>query len=195
VLPELGPPRTNTGQKTGIAETTPAGKSSPTDAPKTPSGSAAKAATGDGSAAADRPDDDDPFLRAPPTPNLPKASLPPASLRPARLSGDRDWIVFVECKKEGVVIYPTQLLLPASALGRASGSNPLLQSVQQLIDRKQATVRRGDVPYRPEVRFLVHPDAGRTYHRAYPTLDALAAPKTAQTLAPEDDVAAIVAAH
>jgi hypothetical protein len=195
VLPELGPPRTNTGQKTGIAETTPAGKSSPTDAPKAPSGSAVKAATGDGSAAADRPDDDDPFLRAPPAPNLPKASLPPASLRPARLSGDRDWIVFVECKKEGVVIYPTQLLVPVSALGRASGSNPLLQSVQQLIDRKQATVRRGDAAYRPEVRFLVHPDAGRTYHLAYPTLDALAAPKTAQTLAPEDDVAAIVAAH
>ena len=42
-------------------------------------------------------------------------------------------------------------------------------------------VRPGDAPYRPEVRFLVHPDAGRTYHLAYPTLDALAAPKTAQT--------------
>jgi hypothetical protein len=93
------------------------------------------------------------------------------------------------------VVYPTQLFVPVSALGRASGSNPLLQSVQQLIDRKQATVRRGDAAYRPEVRFLVHPDAGRTYHLTYPMLDVLAAPKTAQTLAPEDDVATIVAAH
>jgi hypothetical protein len=111
------------------------------------------------------------------------------------LSGDRDWIVFVECKTEGVVIYPTRLLIPSSVLGLSSGSNPLLQCVQQLIDRKQATVRRGDLPYRPEVRFLVHPDADRTYHLAYPTLDSLAAPKTAQDLAPEDDVAAIVAAQ
>ena len=36
--------------------------------------------------------------------------------------------------------------------------------------------------------------AAWAYHVAYPALDGLAAPKTAQTLAPEDDVAAIVAA-
>jgi len=191
VLPELGPPRANTGDKTGRAETTPAGNSGSTDAPPPPSSTTSKTTSGDSSGG--DPSDDDPFLRAPPAPRLPKALRPPAALRPARLSGDRDWIVFVECKAEGVVIYPTHLLIPASALARASGSNPLLQSVQQLIDRKQATVRRGDAPYRPEVRFLVHPDAGRTYHLAYPTLDSLAAPKTAQTLAPEDDVATIVA--
>jgi hypothetical protein len=191
VLPELGPPRANTGIKAGSAPAAPAGKSGTTDAPPAPpSGTASKPATAEGGQG-----EDDPFLRATPTPKLPKASRPPAPLRPARLSGDRDWIIFVECKKEGVVIYPAQLLIPVSALGRASGANPLLQSVQQLIDRKQATVRSGDAPYRPEVRFLVHPDAGRTYHLAYPTLDALAAPKTAQPLAPEDDVAVIVATH
>jgi hypothetical protein len=194
VLPELGPPRANTGQKTGSAETAPAGNSGTTDAPPAPSDTASKTAAGSGDGSGGDHGEDDPFLRATPTPKLPKASRPPAALRPARLSGDRDWIVFVECKTEGVVVYPTHLLIPVSALGRASGSNPLLQPVQQLIDRKQATVRR-DAPYRPEVRFLVHADAGRTYHLAYPTLDALAAPKTAQTLAPEDDVAVIVAAH
>ena len=93
------------------------------------------------------------------------------------------------------MIYPTQLLIPASALAHPSGSNPLMQSIQQLIDRKQATVRTGDAPYRPEVRFLVHPDAGRTYHLAYPMLDGLAAPKTAQTLTPYDDVSAIISGH
>ena len=87
------------------------------------------------------------------------------------------------------------LLIPASVLAGTAGGNPLLLCVQQLIDRKQATVRTGDAPYRPEVRFLVHPDADRTYHLAYPMLDALAAPKTAEPLEPEDDVAAIVAAQ
>ncbi len=116
-------------------------------------------------------------------------------MRPARLSGDRDWLIYVECKLEGVVIYPTQLLVPATALAHPSGSNPLMQSIQQLIDRKQASVRPGDPPYRPEVRFLVHSDAGRTYHLAYPMLDGLAAPKTAQDLTPDDDVRAIVTGH
>ena len=189
VLPELGPPRANTGITSGTAATAPAGVSGAPDAPSSPTSAPSKSAPAEGNQG-----DDDPFLRATPTPKLPNASRPPAPLRPARLSGDRDWIVFVECKKEGVVIYPAQMLIPVSALDRASGGNPLLQSVQQLIDRKQATVRSGDAPYRPEVRFLVHPDAGRTYHLVYPTLDALAAPKTAQPLAPEDDVAAIVAA-
>ncbi|HVS39438.1 MAG TPA: hypothetical protein VMS17_28025 [Gemmataceae bacterium] len=139
--------------------------------------------------------DDDPFLRAPPPPLLPNSSRPAPTMRPARLSGDRDWIIYVECKPEGVVIYPTQLLIPASALANPSVGNPLMQTIQQLISRKQATVRPGDAPYRPEVRFLVHPDAGRAYHLAYPLLDGLAAPKTAQPLTPDDDVSAIVTRH
>ena len=149
---------------------------------------------GDKTAAADNPEDE-PFLRAPPTPLPPSKTHQPAPLRPARLSGDRDWILYVECKPEGVVIYPTQLLVPAAALNRPSGSNPLLQTVQHMIDRKQASVRPGEMPYRPEVRFLVRPEAERTYHLAYPTLDALAAPKTSQYLGPDDEVSAVVAGH
>ncbi len=196
-LPELGPPRLRSGEKTDkTGETTgkaEAAATGPTDPPPPPSGTASR--TGTGSPDGGGQGDDDPFLRATPTPKLPKAARSPAPLRPARLSGDRDWIVFVECKAEGVVVYPMRLVIPVSALAGPAGSNQLSQSVRQLIDRKQATVRPGDAPYRPEVRFLVHADAGRTFHMAYPTLDALAAPKTAQTLAPEDDAATIAAGH
>ena len=45
------------------------------------------------------------------------------------------------------------------------------------------------------MRFLVRPDAERTYHTAYPTLDPLAAPKTSQILGPDDDVSAVVTGH
>jgi hypothetical protein len=171
----------------------------PVPSPATAGKEASKATAGDKPAPAGKPaaadnPDDDPFLRAPPSP-LPNASRPAPSMRPARLNGDRDWILYVECKPEGVVLYPTQLLVPVSALSRQPGANPLLQNLQQLIDRKQATVRSGDPPYRPEVRFLVHPNALRTYHLAYPTLDALAVPKTAHDLGPDDDVLAIVAGH
>ena len=138
--------------------------------------------------------DDDPFLRSPPPP-LPIKAHRPAPLRPARLSGDRDWIIYVECRPQGVVVYPTRTLVPLAALSRPTEGNPLPQMIQQMIDRKQATVRRGEMPYRPEVRFLVRPEAERTYHLAYPTLDGLAAPKTSQNLGPEDDVSAVVAGH
>ena len=62
-----------------------------------------------------------------------------------------------------------------------------------MIDRRQATVRPGDLPYRPQIRFLVWPDALRSFHLAYPALEGLAVPKTRQNLQPEDDVFAIVA--
>jgi hypothetical protein len=121
---------------------------------------------------------------------------PSASLRPARLHGDRDWLIFLECKPEGVVVYPSQLLVPAAALNAKSGlSNALLEAVKQMIDRRQATVREGETPFRPEVRFLVRPDALKTYHLAYPALDALSAPKSAHTLGPDEDAAAVVAGH
>ncbi len=184
------------GPKTGSSG--PASTAAPKDGsippPASPGSAASKAAPGDRHEGDATGTDDDPFLRSPPSP-FPNAGRPAPSLRPARLSGDRDWLIYVECKPEGVVIYPTQLLVPATALAHPSGSNPLMQSIQQLIDRKQASVRPGDPPYRPEVRFLVHSDAGRTYHLAYPMLDGLAAPKTAQDLTPDDDVRAIVTGH
>jgi hypothetical protein len=203
VGPEVGPaataPAPGAPAAAAPAKDGPKVDAPPVPSPTTAAKAAAKAPSGAGpasankSAPADGPEED-PFLRAPPSP-FPSASRPAQSLRPARLSGDRDWLLYVECKPEGVVIYPTRLLVPLSALSRTTGANPLLQSVQQLIDHKQATVRPGDAPYRPEVRFLVHPDALRTYHLAYPTLDALAAPKSAQDLGPDDDVAAIVTGH
>ena len=133
VLPELGPPRANTGKKIESAETAPATNSGPPNAPPPSSGTVSKTATGDGGG--DGQGDDDPFLRATPTPKLPKASRPPPALRPARLSGDRDWIVFVECKTEGVVIYPTHLLIPASARPRFREQS--VAAIRAAIDRPE----------------------------------------------------------
>jgi hypothetical protein len=67
-----------------------------------------------------------------------------------------------------------------------AGARTLLQAVQEIIDRKQATVRAGEPSYRPQVRFLVHPDGLRVYHLAYPALEGLNIPILRQNLAPED---------
>jgi hypothetical protein len=142
----------------------------------------------------DKTDDITSLILHPPGPP-PRAGDARPPLRPARLSGDRDWVIYVECRADGVVVYPSQLLVSAATLARASGSNPLQEALKQMIDRRQATVRPGEPPYRPEVRFLVRPDALKTFHLAYPAVDGLPAEKKAQNLGPDEDAAAVIAGH
>ena len=101
-------------------------------------------------------------------------------------------MIYVECRADGVVLRNAgQKFAPPSA----GGDNPLLQSLRQTIARRQATVRPGEPLYRPEVRFLVRPDALKTYHLAYPAVDGLPAEKKAQNLGPDEDAAAVIAGH
>jgi hypothetical protein len=117
----------------------------------------------------------------------------PVALRPAQLTGDRDYVIYVECREDSVVLYPAQRIFPLAVLTRGgAGGNPFAQAVEQMIDRRQSAVPAGGIPYRPQVCFLVRPDSMRAYHTAYPTLDGLSVPKVRQNLQPEDDVLAIV---
>jgi hypothetical protein len=63
-----------------------------------------------------------------------------------------------------------------------NAANPLLAAVQQLIARRQATVRPGEPPYRPMIRFRVWPDGWRSYYLAYPALEALHVPMARENL-------------
>jgi hypothetical protein len=101
-------------------------------------------------------------------------------------------VIFVECREQSLVVYPSRLEVPVSALSRAS-NDPFQQTIRQMIERKQATVRQGDLPYRPHVRFLVRPQFEQTYYQAFPSLDGLTVPKSRQTLEPEDNVQEIIA--
>ncbi len=114
-------------------------------------------------------------------------SREPPPLRPAQL-GDRDYLISVECLTDAVVVYPGGKRLAADAVARVGRDNPLLQTVWQLIVRRQATVRPGQAPYRAQVRFLVRPDGLRTFHLSYPALDGLPAPKWRQNLGADDPV-------
>lgn len=138
----------------------------------------------------------DPLTRFAPQPVLNAPPRRPMPLRPARLTGDRDYVIYLECRPDGVVLYPSQRVFPVATLSRGgTGGNPLAQAVQQMIDRRQASVAPAAPPFRPQLCFLVGPESVRVYHAAYPALDAVAAPKTRQNLLPEDDVLAIVAGH
>lgn len=100
-----------------------------------------------------------------------------------RLIGNRDWVIPIECTRDGVVLKPAGQKFPLTSLTTTiEQDNPLLQAVTHLIARRQASVRAGDPPYRPQVRFLVRPDALRTYYQAYPTLEPLHIPLTRQNI-------------
>ena len=60
------------------------------------------------------------------------------------------------------------------------------------VERERIAMDDREPPFRPQVHFLVRPENLRTYHLAFPALDALPVPKVRQNLQPEDDVAAIV---
>jgi hypothetical protein len=126
-----------------------------------------------------------PSNRAPP-------ARKPASLHPAWVQGGRDWIIYVECRSDGVVLYPAEKHFAlAEATSPASG-NPLVAALQQMIDRRQSLRRPGEPPYHPQVRLLVRPENVYTFLTVYPALEALPVPKKRQNLGPEDDVRDIV---
>jgi hypothetical protein len=102
------------------------------------------------------------------------------------LIGNRDWVIPIECRAEGVVLPTARLRFDAAALtARGADSHPLIQAVQQLIDRRQATVPAGVPPYRPMIRLEVRPDGLRSYYLAYPLLEGLRVPLFRQDLEPE----------
>jgi hypothetical protein len=120
----------------------------------------------------------------------PKRPARRAEVRPAILGGDRDYIILLECRSDAVILHPFGNSFSAESLAQNNGGGQLLQeAIGRLIARRQATVRPGEQPYRPQVRFLVRPDGLRSLHRAYPVLEGLHIPLTRQNLEADDEVA------
>jgi hypothetical protein len=94
-----------------------------------------------------------------------------------RILGNRDWLIYVECSAQGVVLkHGNQKFSLESLAVPTKGEHTLVQTVREIIARRQATVGPGEPPYRPMLRFLVNPDGLRAYYLAYPLLDVLRLP-------------------
>ena len=130
---------------------------------------------------------------AAPLPELgPRKSSTPAPLRAARLFADRDWVIYVECKFEEILVHPNRLVIPTSLLASEEGVKRFVQEIEKMITRKQSTVRAGEPPYRPEVRFLVWPDGLKPYHLSYPALQLAGIKQKRQNLESEDSIKEII---
>ncbi len=136
----------------------------------------------------------DPTARvAAPLPELgPRKTKAPAPLRPARLFAERDWVIYVECKFEEILVHPNRLVIPTNLLASDEGIKRFVLEIEKMIQRKQSTVRQGEPPYRPEVRFLVWPDGLRPYHLCYPALQIEGMKQKRQNLEREDSVREIL---
>ena len=89
-----------------------------------------------------------------------------------------------------MVLHPSGQRIALAELAKTdSSNNPLLETLQRMIARRQATVRPGDPPYRPILRFRVRPDGLRCYYLAYPALEALHLPMTRENVDPEEEKA------
>jgi hypothetical protein len=107
--------------------------------------------------------------------------------RASLILGGREWNIWIECTADALVLYPSRLRFPTAAL--SGGDDPLVQAVRQMIVRKQGTVRAGEPPYEPHLRFLIRPPGGlRSYYLAYPLLQGLAVPMTRENLDADEDV-------
>jgi hypothetical protein len=119
----------------------------------------------------------------------PKRPARPPEVRPVILGGDRDYIILLECRANAVVLHPFGNSFSAESLAPDNGGAVLLQeAIRRLIARRQATVRPGEQPYRPQVRFLVRPDGLRSLYRAYPVLEGLHVPLTRQNLEADEEI-------
>jgi hypothetical protein len=107
---------------------------------------------------------------------------------PLRLGPSRDWVIYVECKADGATLVATGLQVTAKALARDPKSGaPLVAAIRQMVTRRQAALRPGEAPYKPQIRFLVHSEGLRTYYLTYPLLEELQLPMKRQNIQPEKE--------
>jgi hypothetical protein len=103
------------------------------------------------------------------------------------LNSNRDWIISIECRADAVVLYPSRQRISAAEFATTkSDHNPLRESIEQMIQRRQASLRAGEMPYRPMIRFRVRPEGARTYYMAYPILESLGVPMTRENVEAEN---------
>ncbi len=145
---------------------------------------------GSGSAADDPGDGTiDPVgrLRPPGSEGRPDRTPSPPK-RPARVNGGREWVIPIECTSEGVVVPAGgSQKISVATLQRSEGAAALRQAVKTMIDRRQATVRPGEIPYQPQIRLLVRPEGLRAYYFAFPALETLQVPMTRTNVSYDSD--------
>jgi hypothetical protein len=123
-----------------------------------------------------------PTVGLPPIPggadNKTKQSPPPPNL----VLGNRDFLITIACYRDHVTVYPGGKQHWWKGTDTAFAEQVLVQNVQDLIAGRQRSVRPGELPYRPLIRFQVAADGLGSYLRVYPRLEFLHVPMSRENL-------------
>ena len=85
------------------------------------------------------------------------------------------------------MLQPSRHRILTSDISRVPATqSPLRKEIEEMIARRQASLRPGETPYRPMIRFRVWPNGVRTYYLAYPALESLGVPMTRENVPLEE---------
>lgn len=107
-----------------------------------------------------------------------KAAASPLS----NILGNKDFVITIDCFTDHVTIFPGGVQYRWTAADTREVDRAVVQTVTKLIERRQASVRPGDPPYRPLIRFQVSPEGLRSYYQVYPLLEHLRIPMTRENV-------------
>ncbi|MBI1833041.1 MAG: hypothetical protein HYR84_16495 [Planctomycetes bacterium] len=100
----------------------------------------------------------------------------------SKVLGNRDFMIVIECRADNVTVSPGGFAYRWASVNPKAAEDALVQTVVNLIARRQASVRPGEPPYRPLIRFRVWPDGLRTYHSIHPLFENLGVPRTRENV-------------
>jgi hypothetical protein len=136
---------------------------------------------GDGSGPADPLDRPLPALFGGTSPK--KANKAPAPSPLSKMLGNKDFIITIDCYADRVTVFPGSAPFRWTSANTQATDQALAQFVANLIERRQASVRPGEPPYRPLIRFQVSAEGLRSYYHVYPLLERLGVPMTRENVA------------
>ena len=91
----------------------------------------------------------------------------------SKLLGNKDFIIRIDCRSDYIKILPGEFTYRLTGTNLKATDEALVQTITNLIARRQASVRPGEPPYRPVIRLQVSPDGLRSYHHVHPLLSHL----------------------
>lgn len=110
------------------------------------------------------------------------AKKPPPVSPLSKMLGNKDFVITIDCYTGHVTVFPSGLQYRWTSTNAVATDQALIQTVTNLIARRQASVRPGEPPYRPLIRFQVSADGLRTYLHVYPLLEHLRVPMTRENV-------------
>jgi hypothetical protein len=146
-------------------------------------GSGGSGTSGAGGGGANDGGEADPIMKG--LPGFAKESSkkpPPAPSPLSKLIGNKDFIVTVNCQADAVSVTPGGLAFRWTAANIQETDQALVEAISNLIARRQASVRPGEPPYHPMIRFQVTESGLRTYYHLYPLLGQLRVPMTRENV-------------